>query len=239
MSILSSEPCILIIEDDPIVSEIIAAYLCKHGMRSIEARDCASARTLAKQQPFDLALVDVNLPDGSGFDLVKDLRRQHDCGVIYITSLDGTEHRIHGLENGGDDYLVKPVDVRELLARVRSVLRRYQRTSSAAPRADLRVVEVAGWTIDLVRREIADPLAQIVPLTRAEFDLLAALAVADGMTLSRDYLIEVIGSVGSDTKSRSVDVIVSRIRRKLGAAAPPNPIIETCKGEGYRFAMPI
>jgi two-component system torCAD operon response regulator TorR len=227
---------VLIVEDDAIVRDIVTGCLEADGFSTVSAADAGTAEALLAAGGFDLVLVDVQLPDGSGFDLVERLRRQRDIAVIYMTGMGSPDARVRGLESG-DDYIVKPVEVRELVARVRAVLRRYRRTP-APPVRTLPVLEFSGWTLDLVRRELADPTAGLVRLTRAEFDLLAALVQAAGSPLGRDYLLEVVSSAESDTKARTIDVMVSRIRKKLAAAAPPTPIIITEPGAGYSFQAP-
>jgi DNA-binding response OmpR family regulator len=179
-------------------------------------------------------LVDVNLPDGLGFDLVKRLRAQQDMPVIYVTSRGAADDKIQGFDSGGDDYIVKPVDVRELLARVRAVLRRCARP----PGADESVFGLCGWTLDLVRRELVDSQGAVVRLTRAEFDLFAALFRGGQVPLHRDYLVEVVASSEASTKARTVDVLISRIRRKLSHASQPAPRIVTRTGEGYLLEIP-
>ncbi len=219
-----------------IVRRIVVSYLRANGIETVESGDAAGASAYFASIPFDLVLVDVSLPDGSGFDLVDRMRRRRDCAFIYMTSLGNPEHRVRGLENG-DDYLVKPIEVRELLARIRAVLRRYRRPAPELP-AVPRNIELCGWTLDFIRRELADPHGSIVKLTRAEFDLLAALAQAQGAALSRDYLVEVIASAEAETKERTIDVMVSRIRRKLRSAPQPAPHIATRTGLGYCFEPP-
>jgi len=223
---------VLLVEDDVVVREIAAGYLRQGGIDTIEARSTASALACFGNQPIDLALVDVNLPDGLGFDLVRRLRAQRDTAVIYMTSRGTQDDKVHGLEAGADDYIVKPVDMRELLARVRAVLRRYSR--HPAP----QVEAFAGWTLDLVRRELADANGALVRLTRAEFDLFAALYQSGATALHRDYLVEVIAAADAATKPRTVDVMISRIRRKLAQAAQPAPQIVTRTGQGYLVELP-
>lgn len=223
-------PRILLVEDDPIVSEIITTSFQQDGWTIISAPDAASALRVFSSQRIDLVLADVNLPDASGHELVRQMRRLRSCAVIYVTSRGGADDRLEGLETA-DDYVVKPVDVRELMARARAVLRRY---SQSAPAVD-PVILLGGWTLDVVRRELATSNAALVRLTRAEFDLLAALAQAGDYALSREYLLEVIASAETETKLRSVDVLVSRIRRKLASAGPSAPQIVTVYAEGYRL----
>ncbi len=223
---------VLLVEDDIVVREIAAGYLRQGGIDTIEARNTASALACFGNQPIDLALVDVNLPDGLGFDLVRRLRAQRDTAVIFMTSRGTPDDKVHGLEAGGDDYIVKPVDMRELLARVRAVLRRYNRAPAA------RVEAFFGWTLDLMRRELADANGALVRLTRAEFDLFAALYQSGATPLHRDYLVEVVAAADSATKPRTVDVMISRIRRKLAEASQPSPRVVTRTGEGYLLELP-
>ena len=227
-------PRVLVVEDDIIASEIAAAYLRKGGLQAVEARNAASALACFAAQSIDLALVDVNLPDGLGFDLVKSLRAQQDMAVIYLTSRDASDDKMRGFESGGDDYIVKPVDVRELLARVRAVLRRAARPAEHHE----SVFAFCGWTLDLVRRELVDGQGRLVRLTRGEFDLFAALFRAGTRPLHREYLVEVVASAEAATKARTVDVLISRIRRKLAQASQPAPRIVTRTGEGYLVLIP-
>jgi len=228
---------VLVVEDDVVVREIAAGYLRQGGIDTIEARNTESALACFGKQPIDLALVDVNLPDGLGFDLVRQLRAQRDTAVIYMTSRGTSDDKVHGLEAGGDDYIVKPVDMRELLARVRAVLRRYSRPQPPLHGA-AQVEAFSGWTLDLMRRELADAQGALVRLTRAEFDLFAALYQSGATPLHRDYLVEVVAAADAATKPRTVDVMISRIRRKLSQASQPSPVIVTRVGEGYLLELP-
>lgn len=229
---------LLVVEDDSIVREVVTRYLESNGFDVEAVASAGAAMASDGARPFDLLIIDVNLPDGSGIDLAMRLRARRDTAVIFLTGLGSPDARVRGLESGGDDYIVKPVEVRELLARVRAVLRRYRRqVPLKVPVVTVPVIEFQGWTLDLMRRELADPAGALVRLTRAEFDLFAALVQAAGSPLSRDYLLEVVSSAESGTKARTIDVMVSRIRKKLGAAAPPAPRIVTQAREGYRFEV--
>jgi DNA-binding response OmpR family regulator len=223
----------LLVDDDPIVREVITTSFRKAGWRIDAAPDAASALRLFASEPTDLILADINLPDGSGRELVGRMQRLRDCAVIYVTSLGGAEDRLQGLKDG-DDYVVKPVDVQELMARSHAVLRRYRLQRPAMD----PVLTLDAWTLDVVRRELANPSGEIIRLTRAEFDLLAALAQSGDAVLSRDYLLEVIASAEAETKVRTVDVLISRIRRKLADGGPSPPLIATVHAQGYRLARP-
>lgn len=226
---------ILIVEDDLIAREIIASALRLQGFDVVETESLAGARQALLREPFDLVLADVNLPDGAGFDLVANPRIEPQPAVIYMTTRGSSVDRIHGLEIGGDDYVVKPIDVDELLARVRAVLRRYQK-SLMTSRQD-PILAFSGWTLDLVRRELAAPQGRIIDLTRGEFDLFAALAQTRA-TLDRDYLVEVLSSAQANPSPRTIDVLVSRIRRKLADLPAPAPRIITVAGQGYAVDLP-
>ena len=220
---------VLVVEDDAIVRAIVTAGLERAGHLCIEATDVASGWAQFTKSAIGLAIIDVNLPDGSGFDLAARMRRRRAVGLIHLTSRGASDDRILGLEGGADDYIVKPVDLRELVARVQAVLRR----TRAAPDP---LILIGDWTLDLVRRELLDPSGAPLRLTRGEFDLLAALAQAGDVALSRDYLMEVVSSVESGTGGRTIDVLISRIRAKL--VRLNGPAILTIKGKGYRLVGP-
>ena len=221
---------ILIVEDDPIVRTIVTTSLSAAGyaVRQVET-GCAAQASFA-EKPADLVLIDIRLPDGSGHDVAASLQTIGQPAVIFLTSLGGVQDRIRGLDVA-DDYLVKPIDLGELHARVRAVLRRSRRGMSNTVTRDL-----AGWTLDLVRRELADANGNVQRLTRGEFDVLAALVQADGAVLSRDYLLEVSGSADITASTRSIDVLISRIRRKL-AGGSLAAAIQTVAGQGYRWRL--
>lgn len=230
MLAVSESASVLVVDDDPIVRGIVAASLTTAGFAVRLAENGAAARASFAHQPADLALIDIRLPDGSGHDVATTLQQLGNPAVIFLTSLSGVADRVRGLDLA-DDYLVKPVDLAELHARVRAVLRRWRR---GLPAGSTR--QFAGWTLDLVRRELADPAGAVLRLTRAEFDVLAALVQAAGAVLSRDYLLEVSGSVDSGAASRSTDVLVSRIRRKLAGSALAGAV-QTVPSQGYRWQL--
>jgi len=220
---------VLIIEDDEITREIVSTHLVSDGMRVALATSAASGIAEYRKRHFDLAIVDINLPDGSGFDLVSQLRRHRDCAVIYMTSRGEPCDRVRGLEAGGDDYIVKPVYLNELSARIKAVMRRYQKSSVPAA----AVITFSGSTLDLMRRELADEDGHLVPLTRGEFDIFSALVQASPVSLDRDYLLEVLASADSTASARTIDVIISRIRAKIRPSQFPLKIVTT-RGSGYR-----
>ncbi|WP_448192736.1 response regulator [Azospirillum sp. sgz301742] len=227
---------LVIVEDDPVTRSMIATYFAREGFSVHEAASGAECRSLLRALQPDLVFIDLNLPDGNGLHLARDIRAESPVGIIFVTQQDSATDRILALEMAGDDYVTKPVNLRELLARTRALLRR--RDLERAPKARNAVFVFGPWLIDLVRRELTTGGAP-VQMTRAEFDLLAALVEANGRPLTRDYLVEVVSnrSLGGDL--RTVDTLVARIRRKLLAAPGEQEVIVTVPGVGYRLGPPV
>lgn len=222
----------MVVDDDEIVREIVVTTLRAQGIKVAAADSLASAAVYRRQQ-FDLIIADVNLPDGLGFDLVQSLDGQSDAAIIYLTSRAAIGDRLRGFATGGDDYIVKPFDTDELAARVAAVLRRSRAFGSRAS----RLIARRDWTLDLVRRELADGEGRSLPLTRGEFDLLSALVQGSPTALDREYLQEVIGSARASPGLRTIDVMISRIRTKLDEAAITSLRIVTVRGDGYRAEL--
>lgn len=235
---MASRASVLIIDGDGMTRATIAAGFVQAGCRVTEATDLPTAFHHLEARLFDLVVMDPGPRDIAGHPggPVEALRAVSDCGLIVLSAAAGREQRLGALDRGADDFLAKPVDLAELLARSRAVLRRCG-PARAAGGGPIQVF--AGWHLDLLRRELTDAQGRLVRLTRAEFDLVAALAQAKGQTLTRDYLIEVVCDAESDAQVRTVDAMVSRVRRKLaeigGTAAPG---IVTVHGIGYRFTAP-
>ncbi len=226
---------LVIVDDDHAVRELTGDYLRREGFDVWEAATVAAALDGAPRWGADCYLLDIRLPDGDGFDLARHLRGSSDAGIIFVSGRADTVDRVIGLELGADDYVVKPVALRELLARVRSVLRRRR----PAPPADYSVHTFEGWTIDLTRRELADPQGSPVRLTRGEFDLLAALVRSAGRPVARYYLVEVVSNRDPDVGERTVDTLVARLRRKMETTPHTPRLIVTVQGVGYKLAAQV
>lgn len=228
---------IVIVEDDPVTRTMIAGYFADQGFLMHEAGTLAEGRRVVRRIKPDLIFIDVALPDGDGFELARELQVGSDAGIIFVTRRDADIDRIVGLELAGDHYVTKPVDLRELLARARSLLRRRKLDREAARRST--TARFGQFIIDLLRRELATLNGDPIRLTRGEFDLLAALVGADGRALSRDYLIEVVSNRQGEVDSRTVDALVARLRRKLADAGAEqrDAMIATVSGVGYRLGI--
>jgi two-component system torCAD operon response regulator TorR len=225
---------LIVVEDDPVTRAMIAGYFTDNNFEVVEAKGCADCRAALKTRA-DLVFIDVQLPDGDGFELAKEVQTLSNAGIIFVTRRDTEVDRILGLEVAGDHYVTKPINLRDLLARARSLLRRRSIERDAASAATTTTIVFGGWMIDLVRRELSSLDGTLIHLTRAEFDLLAALVGADGRPLSREYLIEVVSNRQSDVDVRTVDALIARLRRKL-VGGSDHPVIATVTGIGYKLA---
>jgi len=226
---------LVVVEDDPVTCTMVTKYFANEGFEVEPAASIAEARALLKRRSPDLMFIDIHLPDGSGLDLAKEIRQESPVGIIFVTQRDSESDRVEGLDLGGDDYVTKPVNLRELLARARALLRRRALERVSARRAS--VITFGPWILDLTRRELALRDGEPIQLTRAEFDLLAALVEANGGPLSRDYLIEVISNRNLASDLRTVDSIVARLRRKLGPTPEGTPVVVTVTGIGYKLGL--
>lgn len=232
---------ILVVEDDAFVQKALRLYLEGEGYRITTCDNGADMHALMAKDPADLAIMDLKLPNDDGFDLTKQLRDKYSVGIIILTSKDDAIDRVVGLEIGADDYVTKPWDERELLARIRSVMRRVNERQNGAKSSDReqRIVTFSGWVLNLDSRELKNPGGSKVELTSGEFSLLNEFIEKAGRVLSRDHLLSAIYSRDWEPFDRSIDVLVTRLRRKVEADSRHPEIIKTVRGTGYMFAAAI
>ena len=226
---------VLIVEDDAVARTKLAGYLETAGHRVSEAIDGRGLRQVMLSDPVDLVLLDINLPGEDGLDLTRFIRANSDVGIILVTGRTDDVDRIVGLEIGADDYITKPFNPRELLARVKTLLRR---TTVRAPSA-FESKAFAGWRFDTRSRRLVSPAGSKVALTRAEFELLNALIAHPGTVLTRERLLGCITHRSWDPGDRTVDVLVRRLRQKLEIDPQSPELIITVHGEGYMFAAEV
>ncbi len=230
---------ILVVDDQHEICEIVQDYLSAEGYRVSIAHDGPAMRRLMGQGPVDLVILDLMMPGEDGLTLARSLRDGSAVGIIILTGRGETVDRIIGLEMGADDYLPKPFHLRELLARVKSVLRRASSRAgetSAPPRSKARFT---GWSLDLATRELRSPLGREVRLTTGEFDLLAAFVNNASQVLSRDRLLDLARNREAGPFDRTIDVQVGRLRRKLEDDPQRPTMIKTVRGSGYIFTPPV
>ena len=232
-------PHILVVDDDPEIRDLVARFLKKHEIRVETAADGRAMTKLMEEARFDLVVLDVMLPGEDGLSLCRRLRVETSVPVIMLTSLGEETDRIIGLEMGADDYLAKPFNPRELLARIRAVLRRTG--SVARPIDDVQGQALAfeGWTLDLAKRELRAPDGALVVLTAGEFDLLAAFAERPKRVLNRDQLLDLTKGRAAAAFDRAIDVQLSRLRRKIESDPKEPTLIKTVRGGGYIFTAEV
>ena len=243
---LEPEPHVLVVEDDGEVRQLLARLLRENGFAVSAARDGREMREVLANAvpPVELLLLDIMLPGVSGLDLLREIRATSRLPVVMLTARGEETDRVLGLEFGADDYVTKPFGRRELVARLRAVLRRAQgiageTAGAAAPPGAGRSLRFAGWTLDTGRRELTSPAGAAVDLSGAEYDLLMAFLVHPQRVLGRDQLLEAGRRRFGDTFDRSVDVQVSRLRRKIEPDESAPPLIKTVRGAGYVFVAPV
>ncbi len=236
---MAREPHILVVDDDREIRNLVAQFLKRHGFRVDTAADGGAMFRMLEGGRFDLLVLDLMLPGEDGLSLCRRLRADSNLPVIMLTAMGEEADRIVGLEMGADDYLPKPFSPRELLARIRSVLRRASRAPGEAVGNAGNVFEFSGYVLNLARRELYRPGGALVPLTDGEFDLLAAFVAHPRRILDRDQLLDLTKGRAAIPFDRSVDVQLSRLRRKI-EVDPKNPeLIKTVRGGGYIFTSEV
>ncbi len=232
----------LLVDDDPDLRTLVSDYLQRYGMRVTALPDGAGLRRTVptgqagSADPFDVLLLDVMLPDANGLDLCRWVRANYPLPVIMLTAQGDPASRIVGLELGADDYLPKPFEPRELVARINAVLRRAnpaRPATATAPSAAL--VRFKGWAFDRLHRQLTSPKQVVLPLSAAEFRLLSAFVDHPRRVLSRERLLELASAPGVEVTGRSIDLAVSRLRQKLDEPT----LIRTVRGEGYSFDVDL
>ncbi len=231
---------ILVVDDEEDIRDLLVAYLGSFGFEVAAAADGPSMRAAVARSRPDIVLLDLGLPGEDGLSLARELRSQpHPPGIIIVTGRGQAVDRIVGLEMGADDYVAKPFDLRELAARVRSVLRRIKVDAPpAAPDVRDRF-DFAGWRIDLSSRSLTRPGGAAVPLTTGEFDLLATFVRNPNRALSRDRLMELMHHREAGPFDRAIDVQVGRLRRKIERDPADPELIKSVRGIGYLFAARV
>lgn len=231
---------LLLVDDEPGLREPLADYLVRQGFAVTQAGTAAEARAELGGAPFDLALLDIMMPGEDGLSLCRHLSESRQLPVIFITARGEATDRIVGLEIGADDYVVKPFDPRELVARIRSVLRRAARSPSEAAEGEAAtVLEFEGWTLDPLKRRLTDPEGAVVAISSAEFRLLMAFLEHPRQVLDRDRLLDMVQGREAHLFDRAVDNQISRLRRKIEVDSRNPQLIQTVWGGGYMLAAEV
>jgi len=233
---------VLVVDDDPWICRLLNRLLKAEGFAVESVTSGRSMWQKLKTWPCDLVVLDLRLPAGEdGLSLARAIRLESDIGLIMLTGRTDSVDKIVGLEIGADDYVTKPFEPRELLARIRSVLRRVTHRRAEHPKdgPEGDVLQFEGWTFDLDHRTLTSATDEAVKLTTYEFELLAALVTRPGRPLSRERILELIAHRQWDPDNRSIDVLVGKLRKKLGDEARSPRLIKTVRGLGYVFTGEI
>ncbi len=237
---MGATPQLLIVDDDREIRDLVSRFFVKHGYKVSTASDARTMETALAAASIDLVILDLMLPGRSGLELCRDLRARSSVPILMLTAMGDETDRIVGLEMGADDYIAKPFNPRELLARVRAILRR---TSTAAtigkPAATPKRMRFAGWSLDLGRRRLEAPDGLIVDLTTGEYELLIAFVERPQRVLTRNQLLDLARGRDAAPFDRSIDVQVSRIRKKIEADPKAPEMIVTVRGDGYMFTPEV
>ncbi|RWK43267.1 response regulator [Mesorhizobium sp.] len=232
---------ILVVDDDPEIREMLINYLESENFRVSAVADSRAMSRVFSERPVDLVLLDMRLADEDGFEIMRQLGSPPEAPpIIIITGHRRDEvDRVVGLELGADDYITKPFSLRELLARVRAVLRRSGSTRQQSPGKKPKRYRFAGWELDMRMRRLSSPAGEATPLTAGEFNLLAAFLQSPQQILSREQLLAASRIHDEEVFDRSIDVQILRLRRKLEASPSEPKLIVTERGAGYVFAAPV
>jgi two-component system OmpR family response regulator len=234
---------IAVVDDELDITQLLAGYLQGHGYRITELHSGRALLSLMPSDPPALVLLDLGLPGEDGFSIARQLREHWRCGLVIVTGRGDAVDKVVGLEVGADDYVTKPFDLRELLARVKAVLRRVVPSDAPAPvqteqqRADL--FRFAGWQLDAGARRLLDAQGAETALTSGEFDLLCTFARHPGRVLSRDFLLEQTRGRDGGPFDRTIDVQVGRLRKKIETDPDDPQIIKSVRGAGYILVAPV
>ncbi len=231
-------PHILVIDDDREIRDLLARYLERQHFRVTAVRDAREARRIWPTTTFQMVVLDLMLPGEGGLEFARWLRAESDIPLLMLTALGEENDRIIGLELGADDYLTKPFNPRELLARMRAVLRRSSEAGESRE-SPSKTLHFAGWTLESARRRLLNPDGAEVPLTGGEYDLLVALLDRANKVLTRDMLLDLLRGRQAGPFDRAIDVAISRLRRKLEDDGRHAQLIKTVRGGGYVLAAEV
>ncbi|QCI66029.1 response regulator [Phreatobacter stygius] len=230
---------VLVVDDDGQIRQLVAKFLRANGFKVSVARDGYEMREVVDHATIDLVILDVMLPGLSGLDLCRELRARSQIPIVMLTAKGDDTDRIVGLEIGADDYLTKPFNPRELLARINAVLRRSLGPRESEPGTRARKYVFEDWTLDTLRRDLIDPRGVVIELTSGDYDLLLTLLEAPQRVLTREHLLDASRNRSASGFDRSIDVQISRLRKKIDEANNPHSMIRTVRGVGYMFSPAV
>ena len=225
---------VLIVDDDIQIRQLLRDYLSEFGMAVVAVADGKAMTEALENGSFDLVILDLMLPGEDGVSLCRSLRAKSDIPILMLTARGESMDRVVGLEVGADDYVVKPFEPRELVARIQTILRR-ARGGRGGPRVQNDSISFMGWRLNCILRQLVSPEELVIPLSNAEFRLLKVFVEHPNRVLTRDFLLDQARGRNMDLFDRSIDLLVSRLRQKIGDDPRVPSLIKTVRGEGYLF----
>ncbi|WP_207063690.1 response regulator [Motiliproteus sp. SC1-56] len=232
-----SEASILVVDDSEVTRNMLISYFEEEGYRILGAETAEEAEECLAREAIDLVLLDIRLPGKDGLTLTRELRTKSEIGIILVTGRQDEIDRIIGLECGADEYVTKPFNPREILARAKNLIRRVQKTRQQHPESRTAAVQQIGeWSLDSHRRLLSDKAGDSIQLTEGEFQLLSVMMENGGQTMSRDQLMERLKNRSWNASDRTIDVLIGRLRKKLRDDPCSPRIIVTVHGAGYLFS---
>lgn len=230
---------ILLVDDDAQIRLLVTKLLQRQGYLVFSAPDGGSVLKTLTRFPIDAVILDIMLPGASGIEICQQIRKTSTIPIIMLTARSEEDLRVAGLEGGADDYVTKPFSPRELLARLRSVLRRARMAEASGISADRKILVFDRWVLDTRRQELLSPNQVLIDISTGEYNLLIVFLEHANRVLSRDMLMELAKTRTSDAFDRTIDVQISRLRRKLETEDPPGQMIKTVRGAGYIFVPKV
>jgi two-component system OmpR family response regulator len=224
---------VLIVDDDVQIRHLLRDYLSEFGMSVVAVSDGSEMAAALEKDPFDIVILDLMLPGEDGLSLCRGLRAKSDIPILMLTARGEAMDRVVGLEVGADDYIVKPFEPRELVARIQTILRRTRRGRESIN--EKNEAAFMGWRLNFILRQLVSPQGLVIPLSNAEFRLLTVFVERPNRVLTREFLLEATQGRDMDVFDRSIDILVSRVRQKLNDDPRAPSMIKTIRGEGYLF----
>lgn len=224
---------VLIVDDDGQIRQLLRDYLVGFGMSVVAVADGNAMDEAMSKGDFDILILDLMLPGESGLSLCRNLRAKSDIPILMLTARGEAMDRVVGLEVGADDYIVKPFEPRELVARIQTILRRTRGSRELVH--EKKAAEFMGWRLDYVLRQLVSSKGLVIPLSNAEFRLLSVLVAHANRVLTREFLLDAARGRNMEIFDRSIDILISRLRQKLGDDPRTPALIKTIRGEGYLF----
>ena len=228
---------ILMVDDDAQIRQLLSDYLSGFGMSVVAVADGKAMAEALKKSSFDLVILDLMLPGEDGLSLCRSLRAESDIPILMLTARGEAMDRVVGLELGADDYIVKPFEPRELVARIQTILRRAR--GNRENHKEQNEVQFMGWRLNYVMRHLVSPEELVIPLSNAEFRLLTVFIEHPNRILTREFLLDSARGRDMDVFDRSIDILVSRVRQKLNDDSRTPTLIKTVRGEGYLFDVKV